>query len=393
VIIGYIADTEEDPKQSGIIANRQSNEISTLVSTGKEIPIAKDRRTGYVWVAAARAGPKRGVGGEPPAQGHDHNRTKKYTWNLEEMQPLEQYELLEDQVCDVCGRACTDLLYEFRCYKRQRPGSTRQIGERRLHPCVSYISKECGRGLLGVQSEASKLREHLYRVVSEEGQSAVEILKALWRNATASMRRVITEELRHFARTEAGESQKGVEIRKAEAVHGTLHPVSLDPFRCTARAMAPFFSVRDVAGASIQYGIENHVPLDTGILSSVKSSLQQRLPLPYAPTPCAKVDIVKCLQLLTLAWPLRVELLDMLTGSETFEPKHEAVATLKFIYLPGCGQLHVQTGQKLEKQVLLALRHQTAELLKTCREAFSSMESLIGKKRMFKSTGSSYRSS
>lgn len=116
------------------------------------IPIAKEKRSEYVWVAAVRLPDGR----------------KKYTWDADVMTPLPRFEHDEDNTCDICGACCLEVLYEFRCYRRRaqnekalREGREREERERYLDPAVSYISKECGRGLLGVQSEASKLRVEL----------------------------------------------------------------------------------------------------------------------------------------------------------------------------------------------------------------------------------------
>ena len=78
----------------------------------------------------------------------------------------------------------------------------------------------CSRGLLGFQSDASKVFERLYSKVNQDGQQAVETLRELWAHAFENMRQGIVDELRFFSRAEAGETNRGAELRKAESVHG-----------------------------------------------------------------------------------------------------------------------------------------------------------------------------
>ena len=61
----------------------------------------------------------------------------------------------------------------------------------------------CSRGLLGFQSDASKLFEQLYSKVNQDGQQAVETLQELWAHAFENMRQGIVDELRFFSRAEA----------------------------------------------------------------------------------------------------------------------------------------------------------------------------------------------
>ena len=79
-----------------------------------------------------------------------------YTWDAENMMECPKFDIKEDNTCDVCGACCTEVLYEFRCYKREVGASNFQ---RKLHPCKAFIDKFCGRNLLGVQSETSQVLE------------------------------------------------------------------------------------------------------------------------------------------------------------------------------------------------------------------------------------------
>ena len=67
-------------------------------------------------------------------------------------------------------------------------------------------------------TEASKLRTKLHRIVREDGEPALETSRERWAHANKTQQQVITAELRQFGRTEAGESQRSAEPRKAEAV-------------------------------------------------------------------------------------------------------------------------------------------------------------------------------
>ncbi|CAE7840701.1 PERK7 [Symbiodinium microadriaticum] len=148
-VIGYIGDDEEDPPQAGQAVPRQSRDVQQLISDGVDVPIAKDQRSKYVWVALAR-GREAGSKGDPMKEAEPAQRTKKYTWNAEEIVPVDTKLARDiDLRCDLCGLDCTEVLYEFRCYPRMRAKEPRPAGGRRLHPFVSYISKECGKGLLG----------------------------------------------------------------------------------------------------------------------------------------------------------------------------------------------------------------------------------------------------
>ena len=101
-IIGFVDDGGEDPPQSGVSLPRQSRAVLALAAEGGEVPVAKDQRAGYVWVAGAKGSRKR------------------YTWNVDRMEPLPPFKDADDNTCDVCGCSCTEVLYEFRCYRRLR---------------------------------------------------------------------------------------------------------------------------------------------------------------------------------------------------------------------------------------------------------------------------------
>ncbi|CAL1156626.1 unnamed protein product [Cladocopium goreaui] len=189
VVIGYTGDEDEDPPQAGSSKERHNRDVQQMISEGLDVPIAKDQRSSYVWVAASKVPENQGV------EGNIEMRKKKYTWNPEEIQPVDAVRSKQLR-CDICGALCTEVLYEFRCYKRMRPDEPRSVG-RRLHPFVSYISKECGQGLLGNPSGASKLRERIYRLLMDtDGLSAVEELEAMQKHEKCVSSRKETVE--HF---------------------------------------------------------------------------------------------------------------------------------------------------------------------------------------------------
>ena len=99
----------------------------------------------------------------------------------------------EDNTCDVCGADCGQVQHEFRCYKRSEGylrglEGIRDNTSRRLHSCRAFISKQCGRNLLGVQSASSKFLENIADIVA--GDDPVEKLRELWVNASERYDRV-----------------------------------------------------------------------------------------------------------------------------------------------------------------------------------------------------------
>jgi len=410
-VIGYIGDDEEDPPQAGQAVPRQSREIQQLISEGVDVPVAKDQRSKYVWVALAR-GREAGSKGDLTKEAEPAQRTKKYTWNAEEIVPVDTKLARDiDLRCDLCGLDCTEVLYEFRCYPRMRAKEPRPAGGRRLHPFVSYISKECGKGLLGLQTEASKLRESIYRLVSDDNNATVETLQELWRHATKSQKLVLEDELRYLAKPEAGMSRRAAELKKAEAMHGELHKEREDVFRALARALAPGLNARDLAAVTVHPaeqedetverpdGAGKSLQATEGYLGQVVEALRDRRPLPTEPVPWDRQDVVTCLRSLVGAWaPLRVELHDSLSGVEVFQhqkesrsrkkqkkkqKKHkeepeEAEIELKLVFLPGCGELHGVVAQKCSKEQVQALKSKREELLQQCREDYSLLETFHG---------------
>lgn len=370
-IIGYVEDGGDDPAQSGVTAPRQSREIQSMVSTGLEVPIAKDKRAGFVWVAAARR-----------AQG----ARKRYTWNVDEMEPLAPFKQAADNTCDICGASCSEVLYEFRCYRRRQRarqgGDADAAAERRLHPFVSYISKECGRGLLGAQSELSRLREHLYKVVSEGGETAVETLRELWKFANKAQKRVIQEELRHFARAEAGETQRAAELRSAEALRGPLNRSHEDPFRALARSLAPALTARELAAVTMKAAVERDEVPDEAYFERLVESIEDWQPLPLAQPPWSKDMVEASIRLVLAEWPLRVELFDSLGGQEVFEPVDgmKPKVTVQLVFLAGCGELHSLAGKKVDKEKVLMMKKGKSEILAALNESHSHAGNFMGQR-------------
>lgn len=403
VVIGYTGDDDDDPPQAGQAVARHARDIKQMVSDGLDVPIAKDQRSAYVWVAAARMIDK----GER-ADGSQEPRKKKYTWNLDEMAPAGI-----ECSCDICGQGVSEdgVLYEFRCYPRLRRDEPRPAGGRRLHPFVSYMGKECGKGLLGLATGASKLRERVYRLLIEaDGLAAMEELEDVWRNGSDTMRQILADELRFLSRAEAGMPRRAAELRKAEQLHGDVYKEREDVFRAAARATGPVLNARDLASVTITYAEDQEeenvalpsskgnssVQRTSGYLGQVAEALRERKPLPAAPVPWPRADVVTCLQALVNAWhPLRIELHDSLHGRQEFyfeKPSHkqkkqkkekdkQSLPMLSLVYLPGCQELHSISAQSCSREQCQALKEERDQVLKQCREDFAPLEAIHGQGR------------
>ena len=170
----------------------------------------------------------------------------------------------EDNTNDVCGCRCIEALYEYRCHNRARP-RTKPANDRLLHPFVSYSSEESDRGLLGVQSEISRLRGRLYRPVNDSNLQ--ETLCGLWKEAGAAGKRIIMDARRHADHFEASKTEKAAELREADAVHGALNRLAEDMCRVAGRIFRPFISTRELASIAVKYGIRNEYPMNKGSLA------------------------------------------------------------------------------------------------------------------------------
>eukprot|EP00929_Paragymnodinium_shiwhaense_P047967 TRINITY_DN24322_c0_g1_i1.p1 TRINITY_DN24322_c0_g1~~TRINITY_DN24322_c0_g1_i1.p1 ORF type:complete len:2197 (-),score=461.11 TRINITY_DN24322_c0_g1_i1:336-6926(-) len=371
-IIGFMDEDEDDPIQSGLCRPRHSKDINNLAQQ-HEVPIAKDKRAGYVWVAAARVDKK-----AAPLSATLHELPTKFTWSSDDLWPLAPTTQPEDSTCDVCGRFCTETLYVFRCYPRRLPGESPEgKRDRRLHPFISYISTECGRGLLGSQSEASKAREKLYYVVQQGGADVVEKLRELWQTGSKAVRQLIVDELRYFAGTDAAEPHQRAELRNAQAVFGELHPRPDDVFRAAGRLLAPTLTCRELASVAMQSAPEPSVQ-ECRFLQKTQERLKARLLLPLSPVTWSKEDVLSTARVFAAGWPLRIEINDPLTDKISIQDAKEVVATLKLVYLPGSGQLRAMADATIEPDTAMKLRESKAEVLEACRRAFARMETLHG---------------
>ena len=100
VLIGYVGDTDDDPTQYGCVTPRQRKEITSFVDAGENVPVAKQHRSGYVWVVGTLLGKRYTYNDEDVA---DQEVRRKYTWNEDEMTALPRLGNKEDNTCDVCG--------------------------------------------------------------------------------------------------------------------------------------------------------------------------------------------------------------------------------------------------------------------------------------------------
>lgn len=148
VFLGHLGDDSPDAAQAGEVPERQSAEISRDYPNS---PIAKAQRSKYVWVAAMNKTVH--LSERCPWFG-----ATQYTMNPDLMTPVRAYQNRRDNTCDVCGASCVEELYKFRCWKR-REMLTDGESVRRLEPFITYASKCCAKGLLGIQSEASRMKE------------------------------------------------------------------------------------------------------------------------------------------------------------------------------------------------------------------------------------------
>ena len=84
----------------------ESVEIKRLVKQyGRDkIPIAKTRKRMFVCICQAKARKK--------------DMHPMFTTNVDKMMPMDPYEDKDENRCDFCGPACTNMLYVFRGYPR-----------------------------------------------------------------------------------------------------------------------------------------------------------------------------------------------------------------------------------------------------------------------------------
>lgn len=135
----------EDPIWSGEVRDHQSMEVR---STGANWPIHKSHRDRYNWVT-------------PNGRGGTGGITQTFTTDPSKMQVLPRRVEDSQNTCDICGKTCTQVLYEFRCYPKldHLTDQERHTGVRMLDPFVAYIGKTCGEGLLGCRTSTSVIRE------------------------------------------------------------------------------------------------------------------------------------------------------------------------------------------------------------------------------------------
>lgn len=362
VILGFNSD-EADPLQVGECSHRQSDEIKKLAEErnhqgdGDAVPIAKDARKHYVWVAAT----------EPREDGR-----KVYTLSTEKMKQSPEYAVREDNTCDICGASCTEELYEFRCYKREYV-ALNGSGRRKLHPFIAYCSKRCGEGLLGKQSEASKLMEQLAVIIN--GDDREKKIQEIWAAASPAMRQLIQETLSDLGKVREGENIRSAELRNAERKFGLLHGKE-DVFRAVARAVAPTLTHRDLASVTMW---RNQHPEDT-YLKTVLESLRERQPLPHAPTPWAKAEVINVLTLMTSTVPVKVTLKDFNTEDLVFGSA-TAIVSLDLVY--ACSsELHALQAGQAEKSEAQAVKAALAGVLSECRDLYALPEQLLVKPKI-----------
>ena len=97
--------------------------------------------------------------------------------------------------------------------------------ERVSHRFKAYVSKKCGKELLGVQTESSKLAEHLTDIVMK---GDVEELRAIYTTASRMGQRVIEDKPRYLAKSELGDNERQAEIKNAERFFGALVAQTMD---------------------------------------------------------------------------------------------------------------------------------------------------------------------
>ena len=112
------------------------------------------------------------------------------------------------------------MLFAFRCYKRRalvRSGPPSK--QRKIEPFISYIGKGCGSGLLGKQSDDSRLREDIYRLILAEDAEVQ--LEALFAKADGSERLYLKKILAHFAGSDTLQASASAELKKVEEIFKT----------------------------------------------------------------------------------------------------------------------------------------------------------------------------
>ena len=102
--------------------------------------------------------------------------------------------------------------------------------QRKIEPFISYIDKGCGSGLLEKQSDDSRLREDIYRLILAEDAEVQ--LEALFAKAEGSERLHLKKILAHFAGSDTLQASASAELKKVEEISKTvLHKNTQDPFR------------------------------------------------------------------------------------------------------------------------------------------------------------------
>ena len=91
--------------------------------------------------------------------------------------------------------------------------------QRKIEPFISYIGKGCGSGLLGKQSDDSRLREDIYRLILAEDAEVQ--LEALFAKAEGSERLHLKKILAHFAGSDTLQALASAELKKVEEIFKT----------------------------------------------------------------------------------------------------------------------------------------------------------------------------
>ena len=110
--------------------------------------------------------------------------------------------------------------------------------------------------------------------------------------------------------------------------------------------------------------------------------MQERLAIPYAPTPWSKDDVGKIVELMIAAFPIKVILHDNMEKEDLEWTGFEVLHTIELVYSRKCRELHaLAEAPAANEEALEKLKAFVRDDLSACRQEYKSAEQLVGGKR------------